>query len=394
MRRITVISAVVLASLAIPALCEVGELRPVAVPPTMDRFSPDLMAFDRKFTKPKEGSGTVNPKAIVGTLKSGDMTVKVALDSMQPNSKTLDVIRFDFSGKGTFDNTPIVPVKGRGGRYSFGPKTIMVPVGDKKIPVQVQGQYQHHQNGRYLHLLLGTALEGQCKFGDKVYPVRIVDATKNLNCLDPVTLETRGRGMPQADRVFVGSTTRSSFGRQKEWSLYGQPVQVDGKWYELKVSDDLKISAEPVEVEVAKVQIPHENWKLTLLGEQFTLNLSGGKKPFEIPVDTYKVIQYKQQGVGDNRKAMLQCYLSGKEKVLTIEPGEVNTLAVGPPLTAKLDARVQGSSTVRFSLNMTEASGAKVSSITNSKGSKPAPPRLEVFDASGKKVHSSKMEYG
>lgn len=386
------ICVALLVGVSLPVFAEVGDLKPVAVKPQQNMLSMPVRIYKpESYTKPKEGDGTVSKKARIVTLPFEGRNFYAAIDSKIPDAKEPDVIRYDFTGQAKFDDEHVLPLTGRGGWKRFGPSTLMVPVSETvSIPVQVQGQYYHQGTNRYLQLFLGTALQGKCAFGEKAYPVQLVDCTSNMKCTDPVNVINSSR--PMGDMVFIGEEVNlPDQAREGKGIFWGQPVFVDGKWYELKVSEDLKIAAAPIDVETAKAQIPHENWSIVLSGKKHTLMLDGGKEPFDIPVDRYTVFLYKQKGAEQTSRAQLLCYRS--QTPIDIKSGEVNVIKAGPPLVAKMNAVLQPRQ-VRLTLSLTDAGGMHVASLSNDKSGRPEAPAFEIFDDTGKKVHGAKMSYG
>jgi beta-lactamase regulating signal transducer with metallopeptidase domain len=168
-----------------PGQGEVGVLRPVAVEldphllawGAYERgpfYRPDSICQPQKLRatsmvtdKPDPGSGTVNPRAVTMTVKTVWGEVKVAIDSLDPEAKLPDVARFDFTGKGVFDDGFVTPLIKQDGELGGGPfhiqltpVTFQVPFGDKTIPVCVIGDYSHYRRPpRVLLLCLGTGVE-------------------------------------------------------------------------------------------------------------------------------------------------------------------------------------------------------------------------------------------
>ena len=175
----------VVVGVALPLLADVGDLKPVACPAGSALMPGSLYASVRAFAQAPEGCGTVNPHAVVATLRTGELAIKVAVDSSKPDAGASDLIRVDFSGAGKFADAVVVPLRihpqGGGNFYAeFGPATVSIRRDGKTIPASIEGSYTRSSNYRYLHMYVGTGLEGQCAFGDKTCPVRIIDGNNNF----------------------------------------------------------------------------------------------------------------------------------------------------------------------------------------------------------------------
>ncbi len=380
---------------------EVGDLTPVACRPGQAVFVRHLMARRGQFSKRMKDDGTVSPQAEIATFKTGSDIIKVAVDSKSPDAKAPDLFRFDFTGKGKFHDKPVVPLKGRVRRGRFngttGMVTIQVQHDGGKIPVTLYGHYMKRGDVRYFRLVLSTAMEGSCRFGEKTLRVRLIDGNNNTRCNDKIRINMQDgkiRGMIPGDTILI----YADGGAPAQKALIGQTVKVNGKWYRPNVSPDgLKISAEPVKVKTGKIRIPHKRWSGTLIGMNYLATLSGSDKAIEMPVGQYVVARYTEYrpgtGKGKRKEERLirqgQDVVEGKGKVFEVTEGKVTEVSVGSPMTACMDVR-QVERKVRFTLNLADASGGSVRYLAP----RPAPPAIEVHDAAGKKVYSVKMRFG
>ncbi len=392
----TVCLCVLLFSATSVVYAEVGDLTPVADSAGEALFSEYLYARgSNAFTKRTEGGGTVNEHAMIATIKSGQDIIKMAIDTRSPETKSPDVARFDFTGKGQFDDKSVVPLKVRSRGQSFqgaiGPATIQVQHNGRTIPVSVHGMYYKGGNSRYLRIRLGTALQGTCRFGEKTLRIRIIDGNNNLQCTNKssVSVENHSvRGIIPGDTMLINQAGDAPAHKV----LLGQSVKIGEEWYLPEISaDGSKISSKPVEVKTGKIRIDHKRWSATLVSTKHLLALSGGDEVIEVPAGSYAIIDYVEYG--QNNKERLICRgreaMRGKGKVFEVPEGKVTDIAVGSAIKAGVNVRVNGRR-VNFTLKLTDASGSSVDNVTPS----PPPPVIEVFDTSGNQVHSGKMEYG
>ena len=389
---------------------DLGDLNPVAVPPNQAMMARPLMAQGNNFAKCRAGDGTVNKHAIVATFKSGPFVIKAAIDSRSPDAPVSDLVRFDFTGKGRFDDKLVVPLKmnrsrrGSSENGTFGPATLDVRRNGRTVPVTVRGRYHKQPSFRYMQISLGSGVEGICAFGDKKYTVRIIDGNSNLRVGDPVKRGGRGRragGVMAGDTVVVDVGQGDFKNRDKtRRCLFGQPVLVDDTWYKVALSPNRsKVLAAPLGVRTGMIKIAHERWSATLVGKKFVLSLTGNAAPIAVPSDLYRITNYREFALGDGRgpRGVLGCsgnreLATRKGKVFKVVAGRTNEITIGSPLTASIRAAQQGRQ-VNLSLNLVDASGATVDELSGPKG-RPPPPAIEILDARGVTVHTGKLEYG
>ena len=378
----------------------VGDLTPVAVEPGEALQIVGLSGLPNSFTKPTPGDGTVSPRATVVVLKSASppgISVKAAIDSQSPDAKAPDVVRLNFAGSGGFEGNPAIPLSGRKEGPVFSgklkPTTIQVQRDGKVIPVTIDGHYTKQPGYRYLVLRAGTALAGKCRFGEKVYDVRVVDGNANLTCGDKTTPRAAMGSNRSPGR---GDTLVVDYGGSISRSFYGHPALVDGLWYDVKLSEDgAKISATPADIKTATLKIPNDNWSLRLAGKKHVLTVSGSDKPVTIPADTYTMVQFAQDAKDDDGKEswlVFDARWVSKKRIFKASPGQTVELAVGTPLTAKVECKVHGRA-VSMNLKIVDASGEEGDYLVKSESGRPDP-KMEVFDAEGKKVYSGNFEYG
>ena len=402
MKRLLVLCVLLMLPTGLEA--DVGDLTPVPSEPNLSLQRADLRAGPRNFANRTDGDGTISRHAVIATfrLPSGP-PLKVAIDSKSADAKAPEVIRMDFTGEGKFQDTPVVPLvahqSGRNFHARIGPATIQVQRNGKSIPVRVSGQYNKGAGYRNLSLRLATALQGDCRFGDKTYRVRIIDCDNNLQCRDKAKTSTRrGKvtGIRMGDTLAV-DTGEGKFGESVATSFYGQPVLVDGTWYDVTVSPDgTKVTAEPSNIKSAILKIPHDKWQISLAGKKSILVLSGSQEAVEIPADFYTIVDFQQYGeVKDGFRAQLTTgreeLSRGRAKTFNAPEGETAEPVVGTPLVASIKAKVRRRA-VQMDFRIVDASGASVDLSLG--GGSQVTPKLEVRDATGKKVHTGKFEYG
>ncbi len=177
-----------------------AEWQPVLYSPGPDVNTAANTDGSTKWAKPTEGDGTVNPHAGIAMSKLGSITVAVAVDSLRPDAKSPDVICLDASGKSKFAGKPALPMKRTHIQDNpffavIGPESVRIQHNGRTIPVDVRGRClkSSQPNAAFGHLALGihTAVQGKCRFGEKTYPIRLLDRTGQ-----PVHFLTADGGRP------------------------------------------------------------------------------------------------------------------------------------------------------------------------------------------------------
>ena len=394
----------------------VGDLKLIANAPHADPFRPLAMTC-KAFIPIEDDRGVVNEKAVITRISGGSLAIVVAVDSLKPDAKKFDVVRFDFSGKGQFGAAPAFGLKkiSTAARrnsgvsvFAFGPAAVQVLHRGRKIPVFVEGMCSiRDERVKTLQVSIGAVAEGSCRFGDKVYGVRVIDADGRLGISNAPTAEDMARkpwsppGAPElnpdAVDIVAIDTKNETFQKGVIQAVLGRVAYVGGQWYRISVSDDgSKISAEKIVAKTGTVTIAHDNWTATLIGADSVLSIRGGKAPVSVPIDRYVIRRYRQYVLfpGSPRAAVLTVEPvpdSGiNAPVLNVTSGKASTLKIGSPVTVKPKVDTEGSG-YSFSFTMSDAAGLEASV---SLPGQPAPPSVKVVNSDGAQVHSGDMEYG
>lgn len=408
----------IIASLAIfcPVVLadEAGQLKfgaPKDVSPQSLEFYGQWYAGQDQFIKAPADCGTTHPKAVVAQIYSqsgkSHEQIQVAVDCTQADMKVPDVVRFDFSSKCHFKDAPSLPMKGKmqGDMFTaeFGPQTVTVTINNASVPLTISGHYQKNKNYRYLSITLVLAASGECLFDGKAYPVCVMDSSANFKLGEEGEFGKTPWESPTGDMLLVNE--RHGFEKPAK-AILGQPILVGGKWFTVKFDPvGLKISARPAEFETARIKVDHDRWDMILSGKKYSISVSGGKEPFTIPADTYKVRKYNEEVVlsqpasGSEKQESARrgglCVYSFSQnggKTIQAEAGKTVDVAIGSPIQAKLNVNQRGRN-MTFSMTCQDAAGQDVTDISLSRG-RPEEPVIEVVDASGNTLHKGKLEFG
>ena len=380
-----VLPGVAVALLSVTALAAVGDLEYAK--------APLQGATHAKFAKPKEiktgkkiGLPTAEAVVASGTVYGIDIQAAVT------GEKDYDALRLDVSGKGDFREAPVLPVRTESKEAqlyvaAIGPTQVTLKKDGQVIPVTVTGKYYEVQGTPRLYMQFSASAEGSCAFGEATRKVRIIDASGNLAFGEAQA----GRGAKgRFDRVQIADENGKFLSSPlTPGTALGQPIQVGGKWYTLSV-DGMKVSAEALTCPMGQIVGSGEKWQLMLTGKKYTITVSGGAKPAEVPADTYRVTRCNYFADDGANKAIL-----GTSPAKSIEVTEGKTLSVptGLPIKVTVSAAVKQRK-VTFSLKRTDAVGYEVVGIVNGAGQEPKAPSIDVVNQKGMVVYTAKLEYG
>ena len=365
---------------------EEGRLRSVAVmPPTYEPWNWFGSSSSVFSSVPARGaSGTVSRLAVIATRdgRDGGQTIKVAVDAETADGKFPAVLRIDATGQGDFTNAPTVPIRGQA---ITGDARIIID--GRRIPVRVTGALYESS---VVQVNLGTAMQGECRFGDKTHRVRFVDIDGNLKCTDPLKVNIKDGKLvsrPSADMVLIDPILG---GQPAQATAVGAPVKVDGAWWNLVLSaDGRSVRAEPAVREMGKIRLQHATSSGVLIGERNVLAVKGAKDGIDVPADRYTFLKYNER----YGRAQFSSRLRLPAEVFEVKPGEITEVACGSPLTAWIAVQ-QRRGEVLLDLKIADSLGGELNEIVDAAGQKPAPPTVKVTDASGTEIYSAKMSFG
>ncbi len=393
--RCRVVSAV-LFLLVGGVLCRAADVKPQPIDPSTALFPSPREC--KEFTQ--ESRGRLSSQALITSFEGFGTTVHAAVD--QYRSRVYNVVALDLSGDGEFAKPLVVTMKPHyqtSTRYygTYGPAVLQVERGGTKIPFGIIGDYHHYPISggiqRRLRIRIGVMLKGRCMFGSRSEDVVLIDGNQNLVFGDKSS--ESGKEVNVGDTIIVGNI-RSS---RTHKFLYGQPLYVNNKWYELTLEKNpLKFTAKPVEVATGEIVIKHRDWSAFLVGDDGSMfGVSGSVRPIPIPVGGYSIAKYVEHAQG----AEVVC--EGKKRAhITVTEGKTQDVAIGSPLMGKPIVKQSGRE-LSFSFELLEASGLPVDTIVMRGGGRPPPPKIAVYDKekldkgyppAKAKLHEANLHYG
>jgi hypothetical protein len=181
---------------------------------------------------------------------------------------------------------------------------------------------------------------------------------------------------------------------------YGQPVMIDGKCYEVRISPDgAGVFAHALDIPVGRIRVAHDRWDAMLVGTKYFLKVSGGKAPIDVPADRYVVTHYREFPPAGSpvRDAQLMVgqrnRQTGKPITWDVPAGAFADIAVGTPLAASLELTEHRQDAADLRFNMADAGGAQIDVlvVTGWSYRGPYPPAVSIIDPEGQVVHEGQI---
>lgn len=234
------------------------------------------------FSKPEADSGTTHSMAVVGEFEYGGRKIAIAVDSEDVDVTTPTGVRVDMSGKGDFRDAELLPLGPGGGvKYEYGQAVVPLELDGTTVPFMVWGRYDRWTNGRIIQFDGYLATEGPVEIAGRDYPVRIIDSSKNWKLGDKPQPEWGFQPYFSGDSLAI-ETGDGNFENPetvlKVW--YGQPVEIDGRLYDIHLTEDGKELRAPElpagKVGLVRVAGAKSFWGI-LISKNYVLNVSSGE---------------------------------------------------------------------------------------------------------------------
>ena len=340
-----------------------------------------------QFAKPVNATGLVAPIARVASVPFNGGTLAIALDADTAAGTQFTRVRLDFTGAGKF--TPeytLETQQAQGDFCQFTPRDFTLKIGSRTLPVNVSGYLNGPANQQFLSLNMGTEARATCAFGAKTYTVHIIDANGNWHFGDPTPIMTVPivQNSPAGDSVMVDSgDSRNSMPVN---GCYGQPIAVDGRWYNIAITpDESTITVTPFTGPTGTIVLKAKHWMGVFIGAKYMVCINGNEQRHSIPVDNYHLIQFQDIPDG-NAQPLFISDNEGKGKVFSIKANAVTTIDLGSSVNASVGVQQDGRN-LTFSLKATTSTGFPMGQLGNSIS-------FAVTDKVGNKVYKNTFESG
>jgi hypothetical protein len=277
--------------------------------------------------------------------------------------------------------------------YHFGALDITLTYDDKPHRCNVFLSRRSFGYGGELYVQSHCYTRGTVRIDDTEFTAVLID----LNC------DGRFDGGKQktdsCDYLWLDFDGDGTCGQDERWYV-GGVVQHNGRFLAVSASPDGgKVSIEPYQGELARVNSPFEKMSITLSGPTSPVVLEVNGPVFSLPPGTYTVDNYAVDLAGiDGRTWILRgrCDLVEDQEAVQFDaaPGTTTDVPVGAPISTQVKSWVDDSSAmVKFRWEVFGAAGERLS-LSRPDRSPPAPPKIQITGAEDRVVHSTVMEGG
>ncbi|MCX5654863.1 MAG: hypothetical protein NTY65_09480 [Planctomycetota bacterium] len=323
----------------------------------------------------------------------GGKPVWAALDAVSPPKLYVDV-----AGTGDFSSVAPLVGKASGSQCTYGP--IDVPLGDEKKAITAKVLFVSIGNNQILGGRAAGYMGGAAILDGQTYRVAVLD--KNLDGRYERAFGKDGTSQPlwRADAIAIDSNQdgklRGDIGSGEIMPL-SKAVCVKGKYYLVEVAPDgSSIKFEKYEPKTGTLDIgtAASLTIMTLMSDTGMHSLSGSSGKWQVPEGRYACqnLQITKTDADGKTWTLIGSDVGSLAK-FEVRGGETTAIQIGPPLALKVDAQSQGGQTT---LNLVLVGKAgETYSIAPRKGTEqPLPPKVKVFDASGKVLAEGNSEFG
>jgi len=270
------------------------------------------------------------------------------LDKSAADAKDYDVLWLDIDGSGSFEPTErltLAPTPGSKKRGAVVALTFRSDDGPVLQHFRVSAEVT--ESAAYLRSRAIGYYVGEVKFGDKSYLIGIVDANGNGRFDDPSDEIATG------DRVLIDYNRDGRFevvagpgAYATEIAHLGRYLLVDDAYWKVSVAPDgATVAVAPADVPTGAIAVEEPSVRLTVVGEngRFALDRTTADKRLRLPAGSYQLIEALVRRRHEGEEWRLRS-ADGLPLEFTVEDGGERILALGPPLTASLEAQKRGAS--------------------------------------------------
>lgn len=336
------------------------------------------------------------PQGLSGNLRYfamgiGGKRLGAVLDASSPPK-----LYVDLAGKG--DLSAVEPLVGKvsGSQCCYGPLDVAVGAGKNAVTVKVL--FVSVGNNQILGSRAAGYMVGDVKLVGQTCRVAVLD--KNLDGRYERAMGEDGTSQPwwRADAIAVDSNQDGKFTPgldSSEIMPLSKAVRVKDKYYRVEVAPDgSSITFEKYEPKMGTLDVGVAA-SLILMSDTGVHNLSGSGGKWQVPEGKYTC---ENLSVAKADAAGKECLLSGSDvgplEKFEVRGGETTTIEIGPPLALKVEASDPQGGQVSLDIALAGKGGETYSAGVRKGAVRTPPPKVKVFDVSGKVLAEGNSEFG
>lgn len=338
------------------------------------------------------------PLYLTAKLGEGaDTTFTFALDESEPGAG-YDLLYAD--GSHNRDLTAAKPYRLTRWRFYRGFKAVrlLINIGGSRTLYHAAIVAEDHGTATSYRLQSWAYYSGEARFGEKNYPVALVDYNGNGRFND------RAKGLERdsaGDLLLIdlngdGRFDQGEFASPESRSC-GRHVQVDGRYYDLEIqSDGAGFRVVPTSAALATLRSDSNQFALMLVSSDGMLAVRGEKGQAQVPVGDYRIVGWQvEQRDRDGNVWMVQGSRNrfGGEAPRLSVTADRSLPRLGSPLLAKLAVQSAGGREFDYQLNFTGASGEVIGQVLRN-GQQMPEPHMRILDAQGQQIADLPFHYG
>jgi len=302
----------------------------------------------------------------------------------------------DLAGKGDLSAAEPIDGKAAGSQCSYGPVDLTMGEGASAVTAKVV--FVSVANNQILGARAGGYVAGMAKLDGQTYRVAVLDRNLDGRCDPAMGEDGKSRPWWQADAIAIDCNQDGKFTGSLgsgEIMPLSKAVCVKDKYYRVEVAPDgSSVKFEKYEPKMGTLDVGTAA-SLILMSDTGMHNLNGAGGKWQVPEGNYTCENLAVAGKGADSK---ECLLSGSDPgplaKFEVRGGETTTIEIGPPLALKVDATAAGQGVISLEAALAGKGGETYSLAIRKGAVQPPPPKIKIFDASGKVLAEGNLEYG
>ncbi len=280
----------------------------------------------------------------------------------------------------------------------FKPVRLLLDIGGSPTLYHAAILAQDRGTSTEYRLQSWTYYSGEARFGEKAYPVALVDANGSgrFDDLSQALDAERGGDLLLMDVNGDGKFEETGFASREVQHL-GRRLQIDGQYYDMEIAPDgAGFRAAPTTARLATLRSDSGPFALMLVSPDGMLTLHGENGQAQLPLGDYTIAGWQVQQRDRDGSVWVaqgtQHRIGSPAPRLSVK-GDTTLPRLGSPLLAELQVQPAGDREFDVQLSFTTASGEVIGELSHA--GQPMPePHLRIVDARGKQIANLPFHYG